>query len=187
MRFALWYAEMLRSRTTVPLPSTNKPKPFPTSSTPLQTPKRLKYAGSPPGIRFRITDILTSDEKKGKESRSFVLAECTIIPSRPRGAVPTEAKVEEREDDRDTGGNDETSKDQKQKGLVLFSLPSRQVGFGSGALGVCSREGLVVGREVMVWEPWHEVIMKSEPGKSHEGATKLFFRRAMLCSRFQVV
>jgi hypothetical protein len=87
-----------------------------------------------------------------------------------------------------TGEQDESSKDPKQKGLVLFSLPSKQVGSGGGGLGICSREGLVAGREVMVWEPWHEVTLGTEPaGESHEGSLKLFSRRAMLCSRFQVV
>jgi hypothetical protein len=176
---------MLRSGTAVPLPSTNKSKPFPVSSTPLQTTKRLKYAGNPPDVRFRITDVLASDGRRGKDTRGFILAYCTIISSRPRGAELSEAK--ERGGDGGTVGHDEASKDPKQKGLVLFSLPSKQVGFGGGGLGVCSREGLVVGREVMVWEPWHEVTLVTEPRESHEGASKLFSRRAMLCSRFQVV
>jgi hypothetical protein len=143
--------------------------------------------GGPPGVRFRIANIMTSDDSRGKESRGFVLAQCTIISSGPRNGGLIGLELKDVEGEGNAEGFDEAPKGLNHQGLVLFSLPLRQLRTGRGGLGICARETLVVGREVMVWEPWYEVTLTNQRGANHEDSSNLFSQRATLCSRFQVV
>lgn len=174
MEFSIWQTEMSQ-------PSSSNKISNQTQSRESTQKRKYPPAIGPPHVRFRVLTICETADARSKEFGGYIVARCAILSSRSR---PSESKASLSSDDGSTEHETVIHPKVGDEGFVLFSLPSYKTGVGgSKNAGVCSRDGLVVGAEVHVWEPWHDVNMSMAAPQGDSGGR----RRVLLCTRFATI